>query len=54
VANFAVESWPQLGTVFITIFLAGITGVTAWHLIAGRRAAVKAAATPAVGAEVAA
>ena len=42
VANFAVESWPQGGTIYITIFLLGIVGVTAWHLIAGRRAAVRA------------
>ncbi|MCE9576109.1 MAG: hypothetical protein K8W52_23365 [Deltaproteobacteria bacterium] len=50
VANFAVESWPQLGTIYITVFLAGITGVTAWHLIAGRRAAVRAAKAVAVAA----
>ncbi len=42
VANFAVESWPQGGTILITIFLLGIVGITAWHLIAGRRAAVRA------------
>jgi hypothetical protein len=42
VANFAVESWPQGGTIYITIFLVGIVGVTVWHLIAGRRAAVRA------------
>ncbi len=44
VANFAVESWPQSGTICITIFLVGVVGVTAWHLIAGRRAAVRASA----------
>jgi copper chaperone NosL len=50
VANFAVESWPQVGTVWVTVFLAGIVGVALWHLIAGRRAATRAAiaAVPAV------
>ncbi len=43
VANFAVESWPQLGTLYITVFLVGVVAITAWHLIAGRRAAVRAA-----------
>ena len=42
VANFAVESWPQGGTIYITIFLLGIVGITAWHLIAARRAAKRA------------
>ena len=42
VANFAVESWPQAGTYCITVFLVGVVGVTLWHLIAGRRAAVRA------------
>ena len=44
VANFAVESWPQGGTLCITVFLAGVVGVTAWHLIAGRRAALRVSA----------
>jgi copper chaperone NosL len=44
VANFAVESWPQAGTYYVTAFLAGVVGVTAWHLIAGRRAATRASA----------
>src|SRR5262245_58788561 len=43
VANFAVESWPQAGTVFIAVFLAGVAAITAWHLVAGRRAALRAA-----------
>lgn len=42
VANFAVESWPQAGTICMTIFLVGVVGITAWHLIGGRRAAVRA------------
>jgi len=43
VANFAVESWPQGGTIYVTLFLTGIVGLTVWHLVAGRRAAVRAA-----------
>ena len=46
VANFAVESWPQGGTFWITAFLVGLTAITAWHLFAGRRAAVRAALVP--------
>jgi hypothetical protein len=42
VANFATESWPQAGTCYVTIFLVGIVGVAAWHLLAGRRAALRA------------
>jgi len=43
IANFGVESWPQAGAVFVGIFLAGVVGITAWHLVAGRRSAVRAA-----------
>ena len=43
IANFAVESWPQAGTLWVTVFLAGITALTLWHLIAGRRAATRVA-----------
>jgi hypothetical protein len=43
VANFAVESWPQGGTYWMTAFLAGVVAISAWHLVVGRRAAVKAA-----------
>jgi copper chaperone NosL len=45
VANFAVESWPQAGTLWVTVFLAGIAALTLWHLIAGRRAATRVAVT---------
>jgi copper chaperone NosL len=42
VANFAVESWPRAGTLWVTIFLIGVVAIAAWHLIAGRRAALRA------------
>ena len=43
VANFTVDSWPQAGTWYVTVFLAGVVGVTLWHLIAGRRSALRTA-----------
>jgi copper chaperone NosL len=45
VANFAVESWPQAGTWYVAVFLAGVAGIALWHLVAGRRAAVRTADT---------
>ncbi len=46
IANFTTESWPQLGSFLVGIFVVGLFALTAWHLIAGRRAAVAAIATP--------
>lgn len=42
VANFTTTSWPQLGSILMGVFVVGVTAVTAWHLIAGRRAAERA------------
>ena len=39
VANFTTSSFPQLGSILMGGFVLGVAGVTAWHLIAGRRAA---------------
>lgn len=36
IANFATESWPQMGTVYISVFIFGVLGITAAHLIIGR------------------
>jgi hypothetical protein len=52
VANFAVESWPQAGTFYITVFLAGVVAIALWHLVAGRRAAVRTVDAVAAGAAV--
>ncbi|MBP9205173.1 MAG: hypothetical protein KBG28_14485 [Kofleriaceae bacterium] len=41
IANFSTESYPQMGTVYIGIFFMGLFGVLAWHLIAGRRQAMR-------------
>lgn len=47
IANFTTESWPQLGSFMVGVFAIGLFAITAWHLIAGRRAAVAALAAPA-------
>lgn len=41
IANFSTSSYPQAGSVFIAIFFVLILGVLAWHLIAGRRQAMR-------------
>jgi len=41
IANFSTQSYPQLGSVFIGIFFAGVLGVLGWHLFTGRKQAVK-------------
>ena len=43
IANFTTSSYPQLGSAFIGIFFAGVLGLLGWHLIAGRRQAVRSA-----------
>lgn len=43
IANFSTSSYPQFGSVLIGVFFAGILGVLGWHLIAGRRQAMKEA-----------
>jgi len=48
IANFTTESYPQLGSVYMGIFFAGVVGVLGWHLIAGRKQAMRAAASSTV------
>lgn len=36
IANFTTESYPQMGSVYIGIFLTGVCSVALWHLIWGR------------------
>jgi hypothetical protein len=45
IANFTSTSLPQLGTMWVGIFATGAAILLAWHLIAGRRAAVRAEGT---------
>lgn len=41
IANFTTHSFPQSGSVLLGVFVLGVVGVLVWHLIAGRRAAVR-------------
>ncbi len=43
IANFTTHSWPQAGSYFLVIFVLGTVAVLLWHLVSGRRAAVKEA-----------
>ena len=47
IANFSVESYPQLGSILVGVFVTGLVAVCVWHLVAGRRAAVAHLAVPA-------
>lgn len=42
VANFTISSYPRAGTFLIGIFALGILALLLWHLVAGRRGAVRA------------
>jgi copper chaperone NosL len=46
VANFTTTSMPQLGSILMGVFVTGVAAVTVWHLIVGRRRAVRAAVVP--------
>jgi hypothetical protein len=41
-ANFMTEAWPQLGAVLVGVYALGVVGVLAWHLVSGRRTAIRA------------
>lgn len=41
IANFATESYPQLGTVYVGLFFAAVFGMLGWHLWVGRRQALQ-------------
>lgn len=49
IANFTTHSLPQLGTLYMTLFAVGVLGVFGWHLVAGRKKAVREARTHAFG-----
>ena len=49
IANFTTHSHPQIGSLFITVFAAGIAFLTIWHLVTGRRAAIRAQKAQKVG-----
>lgn len=41
VANFETYSYPQAGAYCLAVFVLGTTGILLWHLVVGRREAVK-------------
>jgi len=41
IANFSTQSYPQLGSIFIGVFFAGLLGVLGWHLFTGRKQALR-------------
>lgn len=43
VANFETYSYPQAGAFFLGTFVLGTTGILLWHLVVGRREAVREA-----------
>jgi hypothetical protein len=43
IANFTTHSWPSAGSYFLMAFVLGTVAVLLWHLISGRRAAVREA-----------
>lgn len=43
IANFTTHSWPQWGSAFLATFAIGIVVVLLWHLVSGRREAVREA-----------
>jgi hypothetical protein len=47
IANFTATSFPQLGSLFLGLFVTGVAGLTVWHLVAGR---VRASRAEALGA----
>lgn len=50
IANFTTHSWPSAGSYFLAAFVVGTVLVLGYHLVVGRREAVKAATLEAVSA----
>jgi hypothetical protein len=48
IANFTTHSYPQLGTLYIGVFTAGVIALLVWHLVAGRRTYTRGLGDPAV------
>lgn len=48
IANFHTESYPQLGSYYVAIFLVGLLAIAGWHLLAGRLAFTRAGRQAAV------
>lgn len=41
IANFYTTSWPRGGSLMLGLFVVGIIALTLWHLVAGRRTALR-------------
>lgn len=41
IANFMTHSYPAVGSYLLVVFVGGVVGLTLWHLVAGRREAVR-------------
>ncbi|MFN7940135.1 MAG: hypothetical protein U0X73_00940 [Thermoanaerobaculia bacterium] len=48
IANFTVTSLPRGATVWMALYATGLAAIVVWHLVAGRREAVRRARTPAM------
>jgi hypothetical protein len=48
IANFSVSSYPQSGAILVGVFATGVLAISVWHLWAGRRESLRAAAAAAV------
>jgi len=44
IANFSTSSFPQMGSIWIGVFVTGLAALTVWHLFVGRRDAKREAA----------
>ncbi len=42
VANFTTSSYPMLGSYYVGAFVIGLFAILTWHLVSGRKAAVRA------------
>jgi len=41
IANFTTHSWPAAGSYALAVFVIGTAGLLAYHLVRGRRAALR-------------
>ncbi len=46
VANFTTSSYPALGSYYVGAFVIGLFAIVLWHLVSGRKSAVRALARP--------
>jgi copper chaperone NosL len=44
IANFTTYAYPRIGTLFLVVFAGGLVALLVWHLVKGRREAVRSEA----------